>query len=268
MPPTMARKARSKPHQRSARAPSNSYWDASRQPLQILAFLLPLILLYEIALPWLIASRGRDVKAHKAILQFFEAVGMTHGALYLGGLLIIVVLLAWHLMEHRPWSIDLGTSGLMAIESLLLIIPLLVLARIIGEAEFAGMLPMAAPSAGGAPDYAQWSLLEQITLSIGAGLYEELLFRMLLIAVLHTLLVDVGKATNTVGSAIAVVVSAAAFTWYHPLAGANGNMALDKTAFYFLGGLYFGGIYAARGFGIVVGVHALYDVVTLVWEGG
>ena len=56
-----------------------------------------------------------------------------------------------------------------------------------------------------------------MSISIGAGLYEELLFRMMLIAVLHTLLVDVGKLASPVGATIAVVISAAAFTAYHPL---------------------------------------------------
>ena len=82
------------------------------------------------------------------------------------------------------------------------------------------------------------------------------MFRMLLVAVVHTLLVDVGGATDRLGSAIAVTVSAAAFAWYHPLT------APIDAVFYFLAGLYFGAVYVVRGFGIVVGAHALYDIIT------
>ncbi len=59
------------------------------------------------------------------------------------------------------------------------------------------------------------------------------------------------------------VTSAAAFTIYHPVEAASGGVSIRKVAFYFLAGLYFGGIYVLRGFGIVVAVHALYDIVTV-----
>ena len=98
-------------------------------------------------------------------------------------------------------------------------------------------------------------------ISIGAGLYEELMFRMLLIAVIHTLLVDLGRLSVVNGAIISVVVSAAAFAAYHPLDDAQGNLSMQNLVFYFAAGLYFGAIFIARGFGIVVGVHALYDVI-------
>ncbi len=88
------------------------------------------------------------------------------------------------------------------------------------------------------------------------------MFRMLLIAVLHTILVDLGKASNGIGAAVAIAVSAAAFTWYHPLNGSG-----QRLAFFFLAGLYFGAIYMARGFGIVVAAHAWYDIVTFAVTG-
>ena len=67
---------------------------------------------------------------------------------------------------------------------------------------------------------------------------------------------------NVRGAGIAVVISAVAFAAYHPPAG------VAAAVFYLLAGLYFGAIYAIRGFGIVVGVHAIYDVVVVVLTGG
>ena len=61
---------------------------------------------------------------------------------------------------------------------------------------------------------------------------------------------------------IAVLVSAAAFALYHDPAGA-GSVAWSAMTFYFLAGLFFGGVYVWRGFDIVVAVHALYDIVVL-----
>jgi hypothetical protein len=238
------------------------YRVASKKPLPILVFLLPLVIAYEAGLALLLRSSQGVLtnKAHETLLQFFDAFGTAAtGGLYLGGAAIVVVLLVWHLLNRDPWRIDPVTPGLMAIESLVLTVPLIVLGVVIGGSAAIG-------SAAGAPassDLATMSIWSKLAISIGAGLYEELLFRMLLIAGLHTLLVDVGKLGPALGAGIAIAVSAAAFTWYHPLQGETGGLSIQRIAFYFLAGLYFGLLYVVRGFGIVVGVHALYDIIVV-----
>ena len=115
-------------------------------------------------------------------------------------------------------------------------------------------------------DLDSMSIWERVAISVGAGLYEELLFRMALIALLHTLLVDLGKLSSAKGSGIAIAVSAVAFTVYHPLVDphdATGGVSVRRVAFYFLAGLYFGAVFVRRGFGIVVGTHALYDILVV-----
>ena len=66
------------------------------------------------------------------------------------------------------------------------------------------------------------------------------------------------------GSIVAILVSAAVFTWYHPLANAAGTLSPQRVAFFFAAGVYFGAVFVVRGFGIVVAVHALYDLVVAV----
>ena len=91
--------------------------------------------------------------------------------------------------------------------------------------------------------------------AIGAGLYEEMLFRMVAIAGLHFVLVDLLGVKETPGRVTAIALAALAFALYHQDA--------SGFPFYLLAGLYFGGIYVWRGFGIVVAVHAIYDLVAL-----
>jgi hypothetical protein len=245
---------------RSSRSDASShatYWNDSRRPLSVLIFLLPLILVYELGLALVLRSdRGVVTNyAHEMLLRFFEQFGLSAaGGLYLGGVVIIVVLLVWHLLNRDPWQVNFGTIGTMAIEAIALTLPLLVLGQLIARA--------ASPLFAGPDQFDSLDAVSRLTISVGAGLYEELLFRMLLIALLHTVMVDMIGASHQLGLTLAVVVSAAAFTWYHPLADASGRLSTPKLAFYFLAGLYFGAIFALRGFGIVVGVHALYDVVT------
>ncbi len=243
------------------------YLRDSRRPLPILVFLLPLVIVYELGLAWVLRSSDGVLtnKAHETFLRFFEVFGINvAGGLYLGGALIIVVLLVWHLLTRESWKIDLATPGVMAVESLLLSIPLLVFAAVVGRGEAAAAMAMA-PQTPLPTDLGEYSLSSRLALSIGAGLYEELLFRMLLIAVIHTILVDVGKMKPAGGAGLALIVSAIAFTLYHhpQLKTETGGIDFGHVLFFFGAGLYFGGLFLGRGFGIVVGVHAIYDVIVL-----
>jgi len=228
----------------------------SRRPLQVLAFLLPLILVYELGLVLVLPNSGGTVttnKAHEALLRFFNTFGVTPsgGFYYTGGLAVVIVLLVWHLLVRDRWKIHWAALGLMACESLLLALPLVMLAQVV--------LRLLAASALITLSNADDALigLKGVLISVGAGIYEELAFRMLLIAVLHTLMVDVAKASERVGTTVAVLVSAGAFAAYHQISGAG------DLVFLFLAGVYFGAIFVVRGFGIVVAVHAIYDIITV-----
>jgi hypothetical protein len=244
-----------------------SYWAVSKRPLQILVFLLPLIVAYELGLALVLRSDEGVLSnvAHIRLLQFFESFGIdASSGLLLGGIVIVLVLLIWHLLTRDPWEVNGKALGLMAIEAMVLTVPLIVFGQLIvreaisasNAAAHSGALLMSGPET----HIAELDLWSRLAISVGAGLYEELLFRMILLAVIHTLLVDLGKASHALGATIAVTVSAAAFTWYHPLEDAAGNLAWSRLIFFFVAGLYFGAVYVARGFGIVVAVHVLYDV--------
>ncbi|HRP61980.1 MAG TPA: CPBP family glutamic-type intramembrane protease [Phycisphaerales bacterium] len=258
------------------------YWDVSKRPLQILVFLLPLIIAYELGLALLLRTDAGVLTnaAHLRLIEFFEAfgIGATRG-LYLGGIVIVVVLLAWHVLTREPWRVSWRAAGLMAIESMVLVMPLIVVGQFIvrfagaGEAApdvdhatMAAMFPATA-LAGSAQQVSDLDVWSRLAISVGAGLYEELVFRMLLIAMLHTLLVDVVKASSGLSAVIAIAVSAAAFAYYHPLASASTGMFIPMVLFYFIAGAYFGAIYFVRGFGIVVAVHALYNIVMVTLAG-
>ena len=101
--------------------------------------------------------------------------------------------------------------------------------------------------------------MQRIVLSVAAGLYEELLFRMILIAALHTVLVDIAKLNDPVGLTLAVIGSAAAFAWYHD----PGSLSAAAMVFTAVAGVYLGVLYIVRGFGIVVIAHVAYDVIVM-----
>ena len=252
------------PRQNRSAVPERlSYWEVARKPLQTLAFLAPLIIVFELALLLWTRQDSFSNEARDTLLRFFDVFGITPAVgLHLGGLTLVVVLLVWHLLARDPWRIDPGGVGLMVVESIALAVPLIVLCQLVnqimGDAQFA----LAAPSEA-RPPWSGYDTPTRLLLSVGAGLYEELMFRMLLIAVVHTLLVDAAKMPNHWGAVIAVLVAAVAFAWYHQPVNPDGSLQLAHVAFYVLAGVYFGAIFLLRGFGIVVAVHAAYDMIAL-----
>jgi hypothetical protein len=97
-----------------------------------------------------------------------------------------------------------------------------------------------------------------------AGIYEELVFRLGLIGILLVVLEDAMKVAKPTAMALAVAVSAVAFTIYHPLRGPDGGVQPARVVFYLAAGVYFGVLFAARGFGIAVGAHAFYDIASAI----
>jgi hypothetical protein len=279
MPPSRTNRTTSDSARRGASRASAgttgaTYWELSRRPLHVLLFLLPLIMAYEVGMAMVLRTETNitTIRAHGWLLRFFELVGIAPtGGLFLGGLAIVIVLLCWHFINRDPLRVRPVTLAGMAVESVLLTLPLLVMAALVARSH---MLPAAGAGAGpastsggnalaSAEAIADLSIWSKMTISVGAGLYEELVFRMLLIAAIHFLLVDLGKASHFAGGLVAIVVSAALFTVYHPLEDVTGEFSMRAAVFYFAAGLYFGAVFVSRGFGIVVAVHALYDIATI-----
>lgn len=244
---------------------ADAYAELSARPLHVLVFLAPLLVLYELGSILYLSNPStgavETISARRMISTFFEAFGAF--GLYLPGLVLATVLIVWHILRKDRWTVHLPVIPVMAMESIVWTIPLVVVASLI---------PFLLPAAGlahlfdgtGASDIHRLSREARMTIAIGAGLYEELVFRVVGIALVHLLVVDVLGAGKRAGAIAAVVVSAVAFTCYHDLRTATGALNIPLAAFLLFAGLYFGLLYIWRGFGIVVGVHALYDVVALV----
>jgi membrane protease YdiL (CAAX protease family) len=245
---------------------AGGYLELSRTPLHVMLFLAPLIALYEIGSSmYLSDGRGftETIRAHSILLGFFQDFGVA--GRFLPGIAILTVLAVWHVLAGdrlrvRPWVIPA-----MALESLAWTIPLLVLLALVGDTTRSGHAAELMPCAA-MPTDVLTSLPWQArgTISIGAGLYEELLFRMIGIAGLHLVLVDLGRLSNRTGSIIAVALTAAAFAAYHDPIGADGAIQWPRAIQLACAGAYFGGVYLGRGFGVVVAVHVLYDLFVLI----
>ena len=101
--------------------------------------------------------------------------------------------------------------------------------------------------------------VSQIISFVGAGIYEEVLFRLLVFTGLGWLL-GMFQVPTRAALLAAAAGSAGVFAVAHHV-GPYGE-AYDGYVFLFrcLAGVYFALLYQFRGFGIAVGAHACYDV--------
>ncbi len=222
------------------------YWTRSREPLQILVFVLPLAAIYEIGL--LVASRGGWAQprllAYRKVEEAFEAMGLATAGSALPAILIVVAILAWQILGRRSWNVHWPTTLVMAAESMALAFPLILFATLLSTGTVAAQAAEAqAPG-----------VLGRLFMSVGAGLYEEFLFRWITIATIHALLVDGLRVADRTATGIAILVSSGLFMVAH------GSQDPMHMIFFFGSGVFFSVIYVLREFGIAAGTHVAYDV--------
>ena len=103
---------------------------------------------------------------------------------------------------------------------------------------------------------------QKLAVSLGAGLYEELVFRLLLTGGLIWLF---GR-TPWKGAAIplAVLIASFIFSAFHYVGPYADAFRLTSFSFRFMAGIVLAGLFAVRGFAVAAWTHALYDVFLLV----
>jgi membrane protease YdiL (CAAX protease family) len=102
--------------------------------------------------------------------------------------------------------------------------------------------------------------------SAGAGLYEELFFRAILLGAVFIVVKDGLNLRPFVAGVLALLLSAAVFSAAHFLPG-GGPPSADAFAYRLMAGVLLGVIYLNRGFGIAAWTHALYDMYVLCLTG-
>ena len=223
----------------------DTYWELSRTPLTSLVFSLPLVLAYEGGVLLLGQGSPRN-GADVWLRQLLDLLGF--GAYFLLPILMLVGLLAWHHIAHDRWHFRAGVLLGMAAESLLWAFLL------IGIARFQESLwPLAVdqgPLAG---------LLARFVGFCGAGLYEEVLFRLLLLPAVIWLLERWGQ-TRFSASLWGVMLTSLLFSGAHYIGPLGDTFAFYSFTFRTLAGVFFSLVFLARGFGIAAGAHAAYDL--------
>lgn len=100
---------------------------------------------------------------------------------------------------------------------------------------------------------------------IGAGIYEEVLFRLLLLPACY-LWFRALRASQRASMSLAILTTSLMFALAHYVGPAGDALVPYTFGFRVAAGIYFAGLFVSRGFGITVGAHAFYDlIVGLFW---
>ena len=229
-----------------------SYFLKSRTSFYSFLFTLPLFLLYEVNilfLSWddiLVVRNGADFLM-RSILESFDIYGLYGlGLVFFLGLLVTYI---FFIKEDQQQEVNVNFLFIMLAESMLWSVVLYFLL-------FKFMVLLMNPVGK--------TILQQVTLAIGAGIYEEFLFRVLLIAGLSGILGFVFMWDKTFKNIIAVVLSGGIFSAFHFMGEYGDFFSMELFLIRFFAGLILGVLYMYRGFGITAYTHSIYDLIVLI----
>jgi membrane protease YdiL (CAAX protease family) len=213
-------------------------------------------------------------------------------------LAVVVILAALQLASRKGWRFWFGDILPMAVECVLLAVPLIVLGMFLSSSgqrqgdtdQFTNNAILDArywildTRFNAATNYehqessiekrssdgGKWQgLLANVVSGIGAGIYEELVFRLILIIVLMVLFQDIFQLGHKISIILSVLISAALFSAYHHIVYLGGQFVQSSPfnwpefGFRTIAGIYFAVLFAIRGFGITAGAHAFYDIIAV-----
>jgi hypothetical protein len=243
-----------------------SYLELSRTHTYSLLFSVPLLLLYEVGAAWVAETGSAPLRNGADVLlrTLLAAGGVRSTMAFTGFLLLVVVALVAAERRKRAPEIRGGVFAAMLGESALYA---LLFGGAVGTATQWVVRGVGVRLAADGGALATLPLREGIVLSLGAGIYEELLFRVLMAGGLFVLFRQSGVPRLRAG-VFATLLSALAFSAFHYIGPYGDPWALPSFTFRFLAGLAFSALFLLRGFGIAAWTHALYDVFLLLARAG
>lgn len=243
-------------------SPFRAYWSASRAARYSLLFALPLFIFYQVLVALQpVGPRGGEWRNGADVLlqQLFISVVGRRGPLIF--LLLLTIVGLWLVVKDKranrsplaPWVfwVMLAESAVLAILCGMIVGALT--AQVVGAST---ALALATPDG--------LSIPTRLMLSLGAGLYEELLFRVVLVGSLALGARALFGWRPWAAGAFAVGLGAVIFSAFHYVGPYGDRLEFASFVFRTIAGLFFSALFVARGFGITAWTHALYDVFVLV----
>lgn len=228
--------------------------DSSRNLLSNLILIFPLVVIYQLGV-LLTYPLLNGVDFVSAFL--FQVVGFSRGeylafvgAVVLAFVIALVALKRHHQRFHPRVIVPIfleSTIYALSMGSLIF----LVMTKLLGiEPSLAAALE-------------RQGLVSRFVMSLGAGVYEEIVFRLGLLGGLYALGRRALSWRPSVAAVVAFAISSFAFSAVHHIPPLGDPLSLDVFTFRVLAGVFFGLLYWFRGLAVAVYTHAFYDIYVL-----
>lgn len=243
----------------------SGYLPATRHPWPCLLFVMPLVLAYEAGVLVLGGPNPEAIRngADHWLRCALGVVGVRF--FWVPPTLLLLVFLGWtyRRWKDRPGGLVEVLSG-MVLESVGFALGLWTLSRVLAPLLLQAGIELNVGAEVDSPTLsATEPALRQVITYLGAGIYEEAVFRLVLFTAMIGMLrfLDLSSSAAAV---IAAVTSAVIFSAAHHVGPYGQGYSNYLFLFRVVAGLYFAVLYQTRGFGIAVGTHACYNVMVSV----
>jgi hypothetical protein len=239
------------------------YAPATRHPWPCLLFILPMLIAYEMGVLFLGGPHPESIR--NGADHWLRCALMVLGVRFFWVpplvLSVVFAFWAWKRRGDRPGDL-IGVLSGMVLESITFALGLWAMSRMLAPLMLqAGIeLTIPVPVDDPAPTLsAAEPALRQVVTYLGAGIYEEALFRLALFSAIGAILraADLARGLAVL---LAALGSAVLFSTAHHIGPYGQAYSNYLFLFRMAAGMYFALLYQLRGFGIVVGAHACYNL--------
>ena len=229
-----------------------SYWTLSKSPFYSLLFALPMLIAYEICIFTMNHSDivGMRNGADVLFRQFF-ALFNVYGFYVVGFVVILSFLITYYFQSRGKKAGKFRGQFflLMLIESMAYgLLMFLLIDRL-------GGFTMSIGSSS--------EIRQMIVLALGAGVYEEFIFRVIFITAFLFLFKDIFKLHPAISGILSVILSSFIFAAFHYMGAFGDAFNLRSLAIRFAAGVFLSCVYYFRGYGITAYAHTIYDVMVI-----
>ena len=223
------------------------YFKKSKSPFYSFVITLPIFLIYELGIflmrdtEFSYIKNGADVLIENAISTLGFDIFYVVSTLFL---FIFLGIAYYQKKEYDSFKIHKSYLFIMLVESFFYA---LILFFILGSMSLYLM------------DSSVENMYFNLILSLGAGIYEELIFRVFSLYIFYQLMKFIFKSMSDFSSLFfALILSAILFSLFH----FTGTEVFTQNSFTvrFIAGILLGFLYINRGFGITAIAHSFYDI--------
>jgi membrane protease YdiL (CAAX protease family) len=239
-----------------AKGKFGSYFDESKDLGTSLILVMPLFVIYQIGILMTGGVRnGVDFVSDVMWLISDGSLGVylgINGAIFAGFAITLATLRhkgTWHpglfpfiLLESTIYAMFLGTAVIQLMSTL-------------------GLSPLLATGSEG-----EWGIITKVVLSLGAGIYEETVFRLIGMGGLYWLARKVMDIPSWMAAIAALLISSFVFSAIHYVGPLGDAFTMGSFLFRFFAGILLAAIFYLRGFAVAVYTHAIYDIIVMVFR--